>query len=361
MTYPPQQPDPNQSVHPQWPPARQPLSDPTTQQMPPGGYQQPGQPPQWTPTQQIPTGYPPPGLQSPPRVPPAPSPATQTAALQHAIALSSARGWRLEGTSPGVATMVSGHRPNHILHLLLTIFTCGLWAIAWIIIAATVTEKRLTIVADLDGNITYPRGPYAPPPDPTPQVAYSPPQQPKRPAVTTGGWIAIGGGALAAVVLLAVAASGAISSSTQLPDQSRNNNRLYDPPTPTDASSTPATSATSATPTTSVTPDQPAPPANTALSDDDVRKAALAYKACPGKQGDTLQSILAAVFTVAHDDVKGSRVIKRTNNQASIGVAYVEGGKDKETVFNYDLTTHQVTAGDSLASNALETLKTECG
>jgi hypothetical protein len=145
------------------------------------------------------------------------------------------------------------------------------------------------------------------------------------------------------------------SSNSSLPDQSRNNSHPYDPRTASDATSTPAT------PTTPPTPTQPAPPVNAAPSDDEVRKAVLAYKACPGKQGDTLQGILAAVFTIAHDDVKGSRLIERAGNHARIGVAYVEGGQEKETVFNYDLTTHEVTGSDSLARSALETLKVECG
>jgi hypothetical protein len=139
MSYPPHEPtEPTepQSYGPQPPPV-DPYAD-QTQQVP--AYPPPGQ--QVPPTRQMPTGYPPPGQQRPPpRWPPVPpGPATQAAALQQAIALSSARGWRLEGTSPGVATMVSGYRPNHVLHLLLTIFTCGLWAIGWIIIAATATE-----------------------------------------------------------------------------------------------------------------------------------------------------------------------------------------------------------------------------
>lgn len=32
--------------------------------------------------------------------------------------------------------MATGTTPNHILHFLITVFTCGLWAIGWILIAA---------------------------------------------------------------------------------------------------------------------------------------------------------------------------------------------------------------------------------
>ena len=33
-------------------------------------------------------------------------------------------------------TMAIGTTPNHVLHLILTIFTAGLWGIVWILIAA---------------------------------------------------------------------------------------------------------------------------------------------------------------------------------------------------------------------------------
>lgn len=56
-------------------------------------------------------------------------------------------GWRVESQSDYQAVIVKGKRPNHILHLLLTIFTLGLWAFVWIMLAIVKHEKRKVISA----------------------------------------------------------------------------------------------------------------------------------------------------------------------------------------------------------------------
>lgn len=33
-------------------------------------------------------------------------------------------------------TMATGTTPNHVLHLILTLFTVGLWLIVWVLVAA---------------------------------------------------------------------------------------------------------------------------------------------------------------------------------------------------------------------------------
>jgi len=32
--------------------------------------------------------------------------------------------------------MATGQKPNHVLHLLLTVFTAGLWGVVWLLLAA---------------------------------------------------------------------------------------------------------------------------------------------------------------------------------------------------------------------------------
>ena len=54
-------------------------------------------------------------------------------------------GWRVESQTAGEAIVRKGERPNHILHLLLTLITFGLWAIVWIIVALTGGVKRRLI------------------------------------------------------------------------------------------------------------------------------------------------------------------------------------------------------------------------
>lgn len=92
----------------------------------------------------------------------------QSSTLEHEIAIATMRGWRLQSKSPerGIATMVSGNPaayrgPNHLLHLILALLTCGLWAPIWLLITLTdrpPQEKSLLIVVDEAGRISYREG-----------------------------------------------------------------------------------------------------------------------------------------------------------------------------------------------------------
>ena len=62
-------------------------------------------------------------------------------------------GWRVESTLPGQVVMVRGRRPNHILHLLLSVLTLGWWLIVWLIIAASVKETRTVLTVNPDGSV----------------------------------------------------------------------------------------------------------------------------------------------------------------------------------------------------------------
>jgi Protein of unknown function (DUF2510) len=69
--------------------------------------------------------------------------------LQGAVA----RGMRIESQSDYQAVLVEGKPVNHVLHAIITIFSCGLWGIVWIILAITGGEKREMIVVDEFGNV----------------------------------------------------------------------------------------------------------------------------------------------------------------------------------------------------------------
>lgn len=63
-------------------------------------------------------------------------------------------GWRVESAPvPGQVVMVHGKRPNHILHLLLSVVTFGLWLPVWLIVAATTREQRAVLTAHPDGTV----------------------------------------------------------------------------------------------------------------------------------------------------------------------------------------------------------------
>lgn len=92
---------------------------------------------------------------------PAPEPATtlqqtadqRKAGLDAALARYGAGGWRIETRSDFQATIVKGHRVNHILHLILTLITLGIWAIVWILMVIFGGEKREMVTVDPYGNI----------------------------------------------------------------------------------------------------------------------------------------------------------------------------------------------------------------
>jgi hypothetical protein len=69
--------------------------------------------------------------------------------LQSAVA----RGLRIESQSDYQAVLVQGKPVNHTLHAIITIFSCGLWGIVWIVMAITGGEKREMIVVDEFGNV----------------------------------------------------------------------------------------------------------------------------------------------------------------------------------------------------------------
>jgi hypothetical protein len=63
-------------------------------------------------------------------------------------------GWRVESRSEFQAVFAKGHRPNHILHLLLSIVTVGLWIPVWICLSVFSGEKRKVVSVDEYGNRT---------------------------------------------------------------------------------------------------------------------------------------------------------------------------------------------------------------
>ena len=75
--------------------------------------------------------------------------------LAQQLQTAAARGLRIESQSDFQAVLVEGKPVNHVLHAILTIFTCLLWGIVWAIIAATGGEKRQMVVVDEFGNVLW--------------------------------------------------------------------------------------------------------------------------------------------------------------------------------------------------------------
>lgn len=77
----------------------------------------------------------------------------RTAVLDWTISEYVARGWRLETRSPTQAVMARGKPVNHVLHAILTIFTCLVWGLVWIVLAASNKQERIALTVDQAGNV----------------------------------------------------------------------------------------------------------------------------------------------------------------------------------------------------------------
>jgi hypothetical protein len=80
-------------------------------------------------------------------------------ALAHAVANEVRGGFNVQSQSDYQAVMIRpGQRTNHILHLILTIITGGLWLFVWVILALThKKERREVIHVDEFGNTNIQR------------------------------------------------------------------------------------------------------------------------------------------------------------------------------------------------------------
>jgi hypothetical protein len=74
-------------------------------------------------------------------------------ALATAVANSVRDGWGVQSQTDFQAVLVKGSKPNHVLHLLLTLLTLGLWAIVWVVVAFIGGEKHRVIQVDEYGNV----------------------------------------------------------------------------------------------------------------------------------------------------------------------------------------------------------------
>jgi len=81
------------------------------------------------------------------------APEERKALLANALQGQVAGGARIESQGDFQAVVVRGHRPNHLLHFLIGVFTLGLWWIVWFFIAVFGGEKRQMVSVDDFGNV----------------------------------------------------------------------------------------------------------------------------------------------------------------------------------------------------------------
>ncbi len=73
--------------------------------------------------------------------------------LNQALMIAVSRGGRIESHTRFQAVVVYGHPVNHVLHALLTFFTCLIWGIMWLILASTSGERREVLQVDPYGHV----------------------------------------------------------------------------------------------------------------------------------------------------------------------------------------------------------------
>jgi hypothetical protein len=75
------------------------------------------------------------------------------AAMAQAIQNEVVQGGRIESQSDFQAVFVFGKPVNHILHLLLTVLTCGIWGLVWLGLIIWGGEERIMVQIDDYGNV----------------------------------------------------------------------------------------------------------------------------------------------------------------------------------------------------------------
>ena len=65
-----------------------------------------------------------------------------------------AKGWGIESQGQYHAVIVQGERVNHLLHLILSIITVGLWIIVWLILVISGGQERMMIYVDEQGEVS---------------------------------------------------------------------------------------------------------------------------------------------------------------------------------------------------------------
>ena len=81
------------------------------------------------------------------------SDAARRAALAREIEAWVREGYRVETQMDYQAVVLKGHRTNHVLHVILSVITLGLWLLIWLLVAVFGGERRRLLVVDEFGKI----------------------------------------------------------------------------------------------------------------------------------------------------------------------------------------------------------------
>lgn len=86
----------------------------------------------------------------------APEPLTseaRAAILERELQAEARHGWRIAANTGTQASLVKGKPTSHLLHVVLSLLTLGLWIPVWIAVAVLAGENTKVLTVDERGNI----------------------------------------------------------------------------------------------------------------------------------------------------------------------------------------------------------------
>lgn len=78
----------------------------------------------------------------------------RSAILDGVIAQRSRQGWRVLSRTQTQAQLTKGKNVSHLLHLILTVFTLGIWLLIWLAMGVLGGEKQRLVTVDEFGTVT---------------------------------------------------------------------------------------------------------------------------------------------------------------------------------------------------------------
>lgn len=75
-------------------------------------------------------------------------------ALAQVVRHQTRMGWRVVSQTDSQAQLVKGKPTNHLLHLILSLVTLGIWIPVWIAVAIFAGEKHRFVSVDASGQVT---------------------------------------------------------------------------------------------------------------------------------------------------------------------------------------------------------------
>jgi hypothetical protein len=73
--------------------------------------------------------------------------------LDDAVRQHTRRGWRLEHRTENQAQLVKGKHTSHLLHLVLSLITLGIWIPIWILVSLLGGQKQKFLSVDEYGTV----------------------------------------------------------------------------------------------------------------------------------------------------------------------------------------------------------------